>query len=39
MMQEDESSDDGQIKNIKQDELKEIILEHQNRVEKGYYTF
>ncbi len=26
MMQEEESSDDGQIKNIKQDELKDIIL-------------
>lgn len=27
------------MKSIKQDELKEIILQNQNKIEKGYYTF
>ena len=33
-----EEKNDGLVKSLKPDELKEIILANQNKHEKGYYT-
>lgn len=33
-----EESKDVLVKSLKPEELKEIVLENQNREEKGYYT-
>ena len=35
----EKDSSESQVKRIRQEELKEIILEHQNKYEKGYYTY